>query len=132
MNVVTDCREAVYDVVTSMLALPLPTYLYLPGSTEELPCYVVGRPEVSEGDTRAIVATSVPVHVLGRTATSRDADAQRELDAAADAVIVALWNPSSDPSISMRLTEARPVVISIAGLDVPAYTVLVAVEATFC
>jgi len=131
VNAIGDARQLVYGLVGA-IAPGLPTYLYQPGSVEELPCYVVGRPQVDEGDPRALVTVTVPVHVLGRTSTTRDAEAQLELDAAADAALEALWAPSTSSSVSARLVELTPVVLTIANLEVPGYTALVVCSMTFC
>jgi hypothetical protein len=120
-----DTRRWVYDMVvsSSQLADDIPVRLWLPGEATELPCYVVGRPDLDEGTPRSIAQVSVPVYALGRTL--RDDDAQAELDDMADLLIATLWRPVQDAAQTYRLTRGRATVLSIAAVEVPAYTMTV-------
>lgn len=129
MNVISTIRQLVYGLVAQG---PVPTYRWLPQEANEVPCYVVGRPEVTEGAQRAIVSVSVPVYVIGRTAAGRDDDTQSELDALADALLNLLWKPPQTESSSLRLTRMLPTVVPIAATDFPAYTATCVASTTFC
>ena len=97
-----------------------------------MPCYVVGRPDLDEGDQRAIASITVPVYVIGRTAASRDDDSQAELDGLADALINLMWTPPRTEGPTLRLTRMRAVVVPIAATEFPAYTGTVVASTTFC
>lgn len=126
---ITTPRQLVYDIVTDLNVWPV--WQWLPGDAEELPCYVVGRPDVGEGELPALASVTVPVYALGRTL--RDDEAQAELDAAADALLTAFWNPKSpEPSMSIRLNTLVASVIPIAATEYPAYSASVVVTVAFC
>jgi hypothetical protein len=125
---VGDVRAHVYDLVVA--GVDWPTYLYLPDSADDLPCYVVGRPSTREQDRRAMMEIRTPVYALGRRL--RDDDAQRELDAAADTLHALLWKPGQEPGMSLRLTTADATVVQVAGVDVPAYTATVVATIAYC
>lgn len=113
-----------------LVGAPEPLFTLLPGNVDQLPCFVIGRPTIREGDPREIVAVDVPVFVLGRTA--RDDEAQHQLDELATLAFTRLWGPWRVDGAACRLTDLEPGVIEVAGLEVPAYTVTVAVESTVC
>lgn len=120
-------RELVHQL---LVGAPAPLHRWLPGSVDELPCYVVGRPSVGEGDARAIIAVTVPVFVLGRTV--RDDDSQHELDGLADALIKRLWTPPPTEGVALRLTDLDATTTEVAGTDCPSYTATVVCETTYC
>lgn len=124
---ITMARQVVFHLLDDG---PLPTYLYLPGNLEELPCYVVGRPEVAEGVARSIAQVSVPVFTCGRTV--RDDDAQAELDRYADLVVTRFWFPTTREGIAVRLSRTDPTTVIVAGTEVPAYTATVVCETALC
>jgi hypothetical protein len=126
--VIDTVRRAVFARIGQA---PVPVLRYLPGNADELPSIVVGRPSAAESDaTRAIVDLTVPVYVLGRTV--RDDDAQAELDRTTEVVMPRLWAPWTAEGLSMRLTTVEPTVLEIGGTDVPAYTLTIVAEATYC
>lgn len=132
MNVLTTMREAIAGMVGS-LSPSWPTLLYLPGNVEQPPCFVVGRPRAYENAAqRALVQVDVPVYILGRTASTRDDDSQRELDAVADQLLTLMWKPPKTESLTMRLTAIDPTVVPIGSTDWPAYTATVVCTTTFC
>lgn len=124
---IVQMRQLVYDLLAGA---PAPLYRWLPGSAEELPCYVVGRPGLTEGDSRAILAVSVPVFVLGRTV--RDDDSQHQLDGLADALVKRLWTPPPLEGVGLRLTDLEATVTEVGGTDCPSYTATVICETTYC
>jgi hypothetical protein len=126
--VIDTVRRAVFARIGKA---PVPVLRYLPGNADELPSIVVGRPSAAESDTtRAIIDLTVPVYVLGRTV--RDDDAQAELDRTTEVVMPRLWAPWTAEGLSMRLTTVEPTVLEIGGTDVPAYTLTIVAEATYC
>jgi len=129
VNVIATTRQLVYGLVDG---LSIPTYRWLPQEANEVPCYVIGRPEVNEGQQRAIASVTVPVYVIGRTSTARDDDTQKELDDLADALITLLWTPPQTEGTSLRLTRMQATVVPIAATEYPAYTATVVASTTFC
>lgn len=120
-------REHVYALVDG--ATELPVYRWLPDSANDLPCFVIGRPDLDEGERRAMQQITIPVYVLGRTL--RDNDAQHELDEQADVLAKLLWRPPQEAGQSLRLTRLRATVVPVANVEIPAYTGTV-VAATAC
>lgn len=114
----TEFRQWCYDLCAAYVDLPV--YLWLPGNAEELPCYVVGRPDMDEDTPRSVQKVSIPVYALGRTL--RDDDAQAELDRMADNLVNLYWKPPLQPGVSLRMTRIRATVLTIAAIEVPAYT----------
>lgn len=106
-----------------------PTYLYLPQSVDQLPCYVVQRPSLDEGPQAAIAHVEVEVYGLGRTI--RDDDAQTELDWLADGLVLRLWNVDSSPH-TLKLTSIRAETAFVSNVEVPAYIGTVEVSAFLC
>jgi hypothetical protein len=126
----TATRRWVFDTLTAAVG-DVPVWLWLPGAVDGLPCYVVGRPDLDEDTTtRSVQRLTVPVYALGRTL--RDDDAQAELDAMADTLIALLWRPMQDAAQSYRLTRGRATVLTIAAVEVPAYTMTVASSVQPC
>ena len=117
VNIIATTRQVVFGLIDDATAVP--TYQWLPQEANEVPCFVVGRPDVDEGDQRAIASIEVPVYVIGRTAASRDDDTQRELDQLADALVNLLWKPPKTEAMTLRLTTMRAMVITIAATEYP-------------
>jgi hypothetical protein len=109
---------------------PHPVHQWLPGNTDDLPAFVVGRPNVSEGDQPALMATTVPVFALGRR--TGDDDAQAQLDLMADLLLVRFWQPPRTEGVGIRLQTITAGVIEVAGLDIPAYTASLLCTSTYC
>lgn len=125
----SDARRHVYDLVAAGTSWPV--LRWLPESPNELPCYVVGRPNLREEPTRrATQLVDVPVYALGRTL--RDDDAQSELDAMADELEALLWKPPQEPGRTSRLTELRATVATVANVEIPAYSGTVATATAPC
>jgi hypothetical protein len=121
-------RRHVWDLVNASTELPV--FLWLPGTTDDLPCFVIGRPDLDEGTPRAMQTLTIPVYVLGRTL--RDDDAQAQLDSLADALTDLLWKPPQEPGQSLRLTRLRATVVPVAGVEIPAYTGTVVASTAPC
>ena len=128
MTAITTPREAVYDIVAG--GVDEHVYRWLPASADDVPCYVVGRPGTREGQSRAMLQSTVPVYALGRTL--RDDEAQAELDAMGDRLHELLWKPPQSPGMSLRLERCDATVIQIAGVEIPAYTASVITAAAYC
>jgi len=120
----------VFEMADSGLTWPI--FQYLPQSADDLPCVVVGRPDVDEGETRALLAITVPLYVLGRTSTARHDAAQAELDAVADQVLNLFWKPQQPSGYSLRLSRIRATVVPVAALEIPAYTAQISASTTYC
>jgi hypothetical protein len=119
MSYLAATRQRLFDLVSA--STDLPVYRWLPGTTDDLPCYVIGRPDLDEQpQARAVQQLTIPVYALGRT--MRDDDAQAQLDDLADDLTNLLWKPPQEPGQSMRLTRLRATVVPVAGVDIPAYT----------
>lgn len=136
LELLSDVRSLVFAIVDTPVADPpegmlahVPTFLYLPTSTDQLPCYVVQRPSLDEGPQAAIAHVVVEVYALGRTI--RDDDAQHELDFLADGLVERLWNVDTSPS-SCKLTAIRSDVVSVSSVDIPAYIGTVEVSSVIC
>jgi hypothetical protein len=127
IDVVTNFRGIIFDLCGRM---EWPVYRWLPGNAEELPCYVVGRPNVAEGAQRFMCEVVIPVYALGRTL--RDDDAQSELDLAADSLLNLLWTIKSESGVNLRSTRLEASVLTIGSTDVPAYSLSVEGATTFC
>lgn len=125
---ISEARYVVHNLVDGGTALPV--LRWLPGSADELPCYVVGRPDLTEGDQRAMQAITVPVYALGRTL--RDDVAQAELDTMADTLVGLLWKPPQHPSMTLRLTRLRAITLTVAAVEIPAYTASVDITVVAC
>jgi len=129
MSGIADTRRWVYDIVNAGVALPV--LRWLPEAANELPCFVVGRPDLDEDPThRGLQAITVPVYVLGRTL--RDDAAQSELDDLADELERLLWKPPQEPDRSGRMTRMRATVANVGNVEVPAYTATVIVTTAPC
>ena len=129
-NVIATTRQLLFGLVDE--ATEIPVYQWLPQEANEVPCYVIGRPDIDEGDMRALVQIEVPIYVIGRSAASRDDDTQRELDQLADALVNLLWKPPKTEAMTLRLTRMRAVVVPIATTEFPAYQGTVVATTTFC
>jgi hypothetical protein len=130
VNIIATTRQVVFGLIDE--ATVIPTYQWLPQEASEVPCFVVGRPDVDEGDLRQIAEISVPVYVIGRTSSSRDDDSQRELDQNADLLVNLMWKPPKTEAMTLRLTRMRAVVVPIAATEFPAYQGTVVASTTFC
>ena len=128
MTGIAATRAHVFDLVHA--AVELPVYRWLPGSADELPCFVVGRPDLDEGAARALQQITLPVYALGRTL--RDDDAQSELDDMADQLERLLWKPPQEPGQSLRMTRMRATVVTVATVEIPAYTCTVVAATAPC
>lgn len=128
MTAISLPRELVYDLVAG--GVDEHVYRWLPGSADDVPCYVVGRPYSREGDSRAMLVVVVPVYALGRTL--RDDEAQAELDAMGDRLHELLWKPPQTPHTSLRLERCDATVVPVAGVEIPAYTAQVVTTTAYC
>ena len=120
MDMITVVRQLLFDRVSE--ATTVPVLLYIPGEANECPAFVIGRPDVDEGDSRAVASVTTPIHIIGRTAASRDDDTQRELDLLADLLVNTLWKARQEQMISLRLTRMRATVTPIGNVEYPSYT----------
>lgn len=110
---------------------PVPVLRYLPGSADDLPSVVVGRPDgATDAERSALLALTVPVYALGHRAG--DEEAQEELDALGDLLLGRFWAPPPVEGHHVRLDTLEASTVDVGGLIVPAYTATVSVRLAFC
>lgn len=110
---------------------PVAARRYLPGSVDDLPLLVVGRPDGStDSDSSALLALTVPVFALGRRES--DDEAQEELDALGDLLLARFWAPPPAEGVHVRLDALVAGTVEVAGLTIPAYTATVSCRLSFC
>ena len=125
---VAPVRRLVWEMLRDA---PVPVFRYLPGSVDDLPSIVVGRPDGTvDSDVSALLALTVPVHALGRV--DRDDDAQAELDALGDLLLGRFWAPPPMEGVHLRLDDLPASTIEVAGVTLPAYTAAVSARLSFC
>jgi len=123
------------EVVGSLqAALPdVPLWAIIPDDVAELPCIVVGRPGGRPGRERVVIDLTLQVFVLGRR--QQAGGNEDELIALVDRVFVALGGTRGTKSpggevIAVARVDART--LSVAGIDVPAYSVEAEASAATC
>lgn len=110
---------------------PVPVFRYLPGSVDDLPSIVVGRPDgTTDSDVSALLALTVPVFALGRP--DRDDDAQAELDALGDLLLGRFWSPPATEGVHLRLDDLSASTVEVGGVPLPSYTASVSARLSFC
>lgn len=125
---VAPVRRLVWELLRGA---PVPVSRYLPGSVDDLPSIVVGRPDGTlDPDTNALLALTVPVFALGRV--ERDDDAQAELDALGDLLLGRFWAPPPTEGVHLRLDDLTASTVEVAGITIPAYTAAVSARLAFC
>lgn len=129
MTPIVTFREALYRMLVATATVPV--YRYLPGSADELPCLVVGRPGGgTDPDVSAVVRMSGDVVALGRR--DNDDDAQAELDALGDYLLDRFWAPDPVEGLAVLLDDVTPSTVEVAGQVVPAYTAAVFAHFRYC
>ena len=125
-------RTEVVAVLTA--ALPdVPLWAVLPDDVNELPCVVVGRPGGRQTSERVVFDLDALVFVVGRR--QQAGGSEDELIALADRVFMALGGTRGTKSPGgdvIAVTRVDPRMLTIAGLECPAYTVEVEASATTC
>ena len=93
------------DVLYRLLAgAPQPVYKYLPGSADDLPCLVVGRPDAgTDDDVAGMVRATCNVFAFGRR--DNDDDAQAELDSLGDYLLSTFWTPDPVEGLVVLLDD---------------------------
>lgn len=120
------------DVLYRMLdGAPVPVYRYLPGSADELPCLVVGRPDAgTDDDVAAVVQATCSVFALGRR--DNDDDAQAELDRLGDYLLTTFWTPAPVEGLVVLLDDVTATQTEVAGLVIASYTAAVNAHFRYC
>lgn len=111
----------------------LPVYGYLPGDPAHLPCYVVGRPNITESGTAAVMTVTMDVIVLGRR--DGDEDAQAELDGYGDEAFDIFGGTRGVKIADGQLLACRSVTaatVNVAGVDIPCYSLSVDTDILTC
>jgi len=111
----------------------LPVYGYLPDDPAHLPCYVVGRPDITESGQSAVMSLSVDVFVLGRRIA--DDDAQAELDGYGDEAFDIFGGTRGVKIGDGQLLACRAVTaatVVVAGVDIPCYSLSVDTDILTC
>jgi hypothetical protein len=128
VQAIAPVRRLVWEMLRGS---PVPVFRYLPGSADDLPSIVVGRPDgTTDPDTSALLALTVPVFALGRT--ERDDDAQAELDDLGDLLLGRFWAPPPTEGVHLRLDDLTAGTVEVGGVTVPAYTAAVSARLSFC
>lgn len=128
MTPIATFRQVLYELLA---AAPAPVYRYLPGAADELPCFVVGRPNGgTDPDVSAVVRMTCDVFALGRR--DNDDDAQAELDTHGDYLLDRFWTPGPVEGLFVLLDQVTAATVDVAGLIVPAYTASVTAQFRYC
>jgi hypothetical protein len=109
-----------------------PVYGYLPDDVAHLPVLVVGRPDLTDSGTPAVMTQRVDVVLLGRRIA--DEDAQAELNGLGDECFDTLGGTRGVKVgiDALRCVEVRAGSVSVAGQDMPAYSFTVARDVITC
>jgi hypothetical protein len=125
--VIVENRRRLFDLIDGQGLLPC--HLFLPDDVAELPCIVVSPPTLRESnDAAVIMELGFDVFVLGRRIG--DDDSQAELDDYADKVITILGGTRGRDSFAV--TGATPQLVTVAGNDVPGYSLAVETSVVTC
>jgi hypothetical protein len=127
-----DFHAAVVDLIDGNTDTPV--WDHVPDDIAEVPCFVVGHPQARETTTRVVFRVSVDVFVIGRRQTA--GEPQSEVMALTD-WLWTLFNgtravKSRNLEWVLTVRQLLPRVLSIAGLDCPAYAVTIDSEAATC
>jgi hypothetical protein len=128
---ITTLRRQVRDLFRAEGTLPV--YGFLPDDVAHLPCYVVGRPSISESGTAAVMTVTMDVIVLGRRVG--DEDAQAELDGYGDEAFDVLGCTRGVKIADGQLLACRSVTaasVNVAGNDIPCYSLSVDTDILTC
>lgn len=104
----------------------------MPDDLNDVPCLVVGRPSMQPSRDANVDEYRTTVFAVGRRLN--DSGAQPELEALADAVLVAAFARIEDlvPGLAVEV-RADPQTVAVAGVEHPVYLVtLVTVEPRPC
>lgn len=104
----------------------------MPDDINDVPCIVIGRPSLAPSREAQVDQMETTCFVVGRRLN--DAGAQPELDALADAVLIAAFSRIDGiPSRGAVEVRADPQTVSIGGMEHPVYLVtLTTVEPRPC
>lgn len=128
---ITTLRRLVRDLFRSEGSLPV--YGFLPDDVAHLPCYVVGRPNIVESGTSAVMTVVMDVLVLGRRVA--DEDAQAELDGYGDEAFNILGGTRGTKIADGQLLACRrvtPATVNVAGLEIACYSLSVDTDILTC
>lgn len=123
-------HAAVYSLIDSLTDIGV--WDHIPDDVNEVPCVVVGNPQARESNNRVVFLCSIEVFVIGRRQQAGGNSA--ELRGLVDWLWSAFNGTRAKKSSGYVLTIRNlvPRVLSIAGLDCPAYSVTVDSELATC
>ena len=125
-------RSAVVALLRDKLDTPV--WDTIPDDVAEVPCLVVARPGADQTSTKVVFDLSLDVFVIGRR--QQAGGSEDELVALADDVFLVFGETRSTSSLdgefSLGVVRIDPRVVTIAGLDCPAYVVSVESSAATC
>lgn len=127
---IAEFRQAVRELLTDDLSVGV--YDRLPDDVAAVPCAIVGRPDVAEGDEAAIFDLSLDVWLIGNR---NDAgDTELELDLLADETLALLGGTRivRHDGVDLMATDVTARNVSIAELQYPAYSITVETSTTTC
>ena len=125
-------HDAVHDLIAGQTSIEV--YDHVPDDVASVPCIVVANPGARETNVRVVFRLTVEVFVIGRRQTADDPQGElREL-------VDWLWTlfngtravKSLDQNWVLTIRSLLPRVLSIAGIDCPAYSVTVDSELATC
>ena len=110
----------------------LPVHEFIPDDLTALPCVVIGGITLADGAEQGTFDLSMPLFVCGRRVG--DDDSQNELAEFVDHVVVILGGTKGRHAHDhhFAVTRADPQVVTVAGQDVPAYSLTVETTVLNC
>lgn len=127
---IVEFRAGVIELLASQ---SVPVHEQLPDDLAVLPCVVVGRVDVDEGEASTVADLSLDVWLIGRR-TNVD-DPQGQLDVLADSLLDTFggWRGATAPnSQQLIVTSIRSRTLDVAQVTYPAYSFTLEASATTC
>ena len=121
-------------VATLEAAMPdVPLWPALPDDVNELPCLVVGLPGARETATAVVFDLDLTIFVIGRRQHAGGAELELlELTDRVFGVLGGTRGTRTPMREVIAVTRVDPRLLTVAGLECPAYTVAVEASATTC
>lgn len=119
-------HAAVYELLVAAVT-DVGVWDYVPDDINEVPCVVVGRPSGAATFPVVVFDLELPVYVVGRR---QQAGSEAELLALVDRLFTVLGETRG--AADWKVARVAPTVVTIAGLECPAYTVEVHTSTATC